>query len=63
MHTRYCPHCGSENIHRVKEKVQHFHIDAGIYHTYEHYHECEICNETWAHYVKEGKYKEQNGSA
>lgn len=38
MRTKFCPHCGSENIHRVDEP------DGS------HYHECEDCCETWSHY-------------
>lgn len=37
MRTKYCPHCGSENIHKVVED------DGG------HFHECGDCNETWRH--------------
>jgi hypothetical protein len=52
MRTKYCPHCGSEKIHRVEEKeVQQFDVNIGIYYMLGgHYHECEECNETWEHH-------------
>lgn len=53
MHTKYCPHCGSTNIHKVREKIDVTRItDLGVLPTYrfEHYHECEDCHETWSHY-------------
>jgi len=37
MRTNYCPHCGSDRIHKVVE-------DDG-----EHYHECDDCHEAWKH--------------
>jgi formate dehydrogenase maturation protein FdhE len=37
MRTNYCPHCGSDKIHKVEEP------DGS------HYHECEECAETWRH--------------
>lgn len=37
MRTKYCPHCGSENIHREEEECG------------SHYHECDECQETWTH--------------
>jgi len=55
MHTRYCPYCGSQNIHRVEELVQHFDINIGIYYTTDHYHECEECQETWQHHKLENE--------
>lgn len=56
MHTKFCPHCGSQKIRRVKEKVTTAYItETGAYEafTYEHYHECKECQETWSHYVVE----------
>ena len=41
MRTKYCPHCCSEKIHKVDE------ADGS------HFHECEECDETWAHYVEQ----------
>ena len=38
MRTKYCPHCGSENIVRIDEP------DGS------HYHECKDCHETWEHH-------------
>ena len=43
MRTKYCPHCGSENIERINEK------DGS------HYHECLDCQEAWEHHVIELK--------
>ena len=40
MRTKYCPHCCSEKIHRVKE------ADGS------HFHECEECDETWEHHTE-----------
>ena len=56
MRTKYCPHCGSEKIHRVDEEVQKFDINIGVYTMpLEHYHECEDCAETWEHHeIKSG---------
>lgn len=57
MRTKYCPHCGSENIERIEEKYNF------IFHQYYtgeeviellkqdiHYHECLDCQETWEHH-------------
>ena len=41
MRTKYCPHCGSQKIHKVVEQNG------------SHYHECEECQETWEHRAKE----------
>ena len=38
MRTQYCPHCGSQKIHKVEE------ADGA------HYHECEECQEAWEHH-------------
>jgi len=38
MRTKYCPHCCSEKIHKVEESNG------------SHFHECEECDETWAHH-------------
>ena len=38
MRTKYCPHCGSEKIHKVEES------DGS------HFHECEDCQEAWEHH-------------
>ena len=58
MRTKYCPHCGSDKIHRVEE-VPIFHdwamytgvqVKEMLNREREHYHECEDCDETWEHY-------------
>ncbi len=41
MRTKYCPHCGSERIHKVDEP------DGS------HFHECDDCQETWEHHEVE----------
>ena len=49
MRTKYCPHCGSQKIHKVEEEE-----DIGICKVpLEHYHECEECQETWEHHIKD----------
>ena len=50
MRTNYCPHCGSDRIHKVDEE------DGS------HFHECDDCHEAWRHYDSEGKEKPLVGS-
>ena len=38
IRTNYCPHCGSEKVHKIEES------DGS------HYHECEDCQEAWEHH-------------
>lgn len=53
MRTKYCPHCGSENIHRVEEDNTQFDVNVGLLdYPPTHYHECGDCNETWEHHKK-----------
>jgi len=61
MRTKYCPHCGSQNIIRITETTSleiHpdvFYIGRKILEMLqqEHYHECSDCNETWEHHEQD----------
>jgi hypothetical protein len=46
MRTKFCPHCGSMDIHSMFTRVSHGYFC-------ESYFECEHCNNTWEHHVKE----------